>query len=204
MITLRSELAVAGFLGLLVTSGCGVPLAHYGDGPLAVTSQDKSESSGSVNSGVYRFDEKNSITIVLFEGPAHQPAQAAIIRMFWRPQAASTPLDETATNATVQYIIFADGSLEPSPGGDEVGLYSGAGFVYPSTRPGRGRLVAGLWEATLRVTAASEGFEDRLGEAQLKGRFTAQRDDDAASRALRRLNVLVSERLGYPRLVKAG
>ena len=57
MRALRPELGAAGLLGLLATGGCGVPLAHYGDGPLAVTSQDASESHDSIDSGLYRFDD---------------------------------------------------------------------------------------------------------------------------------------------------
>ena len=44
---------------------------------------------------------------------------------------------------------------------------------------------------------------DRLGQAVLKGRFAAVRDEAALSRHLRQLNLQVRQRLGYPRLVHA-
>ncbi len=156
---------------------------------------------GGFDQGIYTLDDPSSITVLLTDGPADDPERALIIRMFWRPVAVATPLDETATNATVQYIVFnqkPDGSDQP-----RVGLYSGGGFLYPENETGSPTLQANLWQATLTLATASEGFEDDLGASIMKGRFTAHRDDEGIVEALRQVNIAVSEGLGRPRFVMA-
>jgi hypothetical protein len=158
--------------------------------------------AGGFDHGIYSLDGRSAMTVLLTDGPVENPHRALIVRMFWRPKAAATPLDETATNATVQYIVFnryggADNSAE------KVGIYSGGGFVYPENDMGSPRLQANLWQATLTLADNSEGFEDTLGASILRGRFTAQRDDEGITDAVRRVNIAVSEALGVPRFVSA-
>lgn len=141
---------------------------------------------------VYRMDDPNNLTVVLLDGPPDQPVQAVTIRLFWRPRAGRTPIDPTATNATIHYTIFT------GKGYEEVGVYSGAGFVYPLSNPDEGVFVGDVWESTLRLSDRSEGFEDLLGGALLEGRLVAVRDAPAVSRALQRLSVLVTRGVGYP------
>ena len=83
-----------------------------------------------------------------------------------------------------------------------MGIYSGAGFVYPNSKPGGKRLRAGVWQANLRLADASDGFVDLLGQSLLKGRFTAQLDELNINQVLHRINVHVQQRLGYPRSVR--
>jgi hypothetical protein len=170
-------------------------------GRLAVRSQSSPGTvlSSAFTTGVYGYDDQNNLTVLLFDGPPENPAQAVAIRMFWRPRAAATPIERTATNATIQYMVFAghddDGRTR------EIGVYSGAGYVYPKSRLGASSLHASVWDAALRLSDRSEGFTDLLGKAELKGGFTAVRDDIAKEQMHQRLHVLVRERLGYPRLV---
>ena len=49
---------------------------------------------------------------------------------------------------------------------------------------------------------ASKGFEDPLGAAGASGRVSLRRDDSAVLAAMRRLNLQITKRLGYPRLVR--
>jgi hypothetical protein len=168
-------------------------------GELAVKSQAESGASleGGFGYGLYRLGNQNSVTVLLFDGPPETATQAMSIRMFWRPRAGRTPIDPTATNATIHYVIFTGKQ------GERVGIYSGAGFVYPDGALGGDTLRGGVWQATLSLSDHSEGFDDLLGEAILKGRFRAKRDDVALDLALRKLNVRVREALGYPRLVNS-
>ncbi len=168
-------------------------------GRLAVRSQSSPGTvlSSAFGTGVYGYDDQNNLTVLLFDGPPDNPAQAVAIRMFWQPRAAATPIERTATNATIQYMVFATSGSEAR----EVGVYSGAGYVFPRTAPGQSPLAASVWDAALRLSDRSEGFTDLLGKAELKGGFTAVRDDIAKEQMLQRLHVLVRERLGYPRLV---
>ncbi len=165
------------------------------------------------NAGIYSQHDPSSITVLLVDGPIENPSRALIIRMFWKPKASVTPLDETATNATVQYIVFnstpdtPDAPDTPDTSdrahAPQVGVYSGGGFLFPESDLGVKTLQANLWQATLSLADASEGFEDTLGPSIMKGRFTARRDDEAIIDALRRVNIAVSERLGVPRFVRA-
>jgi len=168
-----------------------------GDKDLTIQSRSNpgSQPVGGFARGVYRQNDPSSLTILLTDGPEGNPTRAMIVRMFWKPKAAATPLDETATNATVQYIVFNEAST--------VGIYSGGGFLYPENEVGEQSLVANLWQATMSLADSSEGFDDDLGASILKGRFTARRDDAGTIEAIRQINIAVSEGLGRPRFVGA-
>lgn len=180
-----------------VTSGCASGSNPH-DGDLHIQSRSNPEdiAVGGFDTGTYSLDGPSSITVLLTEGPREHFKRALIVRMFWKPKAAATPLDETATNATVQYIVFKDG-----PGGRQVGVYSGGGFLFPESGMGRSNLQANLWQATISLADNSDGFEDTLGPSILRGRFHAQRDDDGMIDAVRRVNIAVSDALGVPRFV---
>jgi hypothetical protein len=196
--TVRAALYLTVIVALFV-SGCSA-LTRSGDGGGKLAIQDESEQGavlrGGFDSGIYRFHNQNNLVVLLFDGPQDDPTQVVILRMFWWPRAGQTPIDPTATNASVHYIIFAGEQRQ------EVGIYSGAGFVYPTSRPGGRMLKAGVWHAHLRLVDSSDGFTDRLGQAVLKGKFQARRDELALEPVLHRLNVLIQNQLGYPRLVR--
>jgi hypothetical protein len=193
-------------LTLAVTAGAGCTTWSWnnsGEKDLTIRSRANPEAiaAGGFDRALYSHDGPSSITVLLADGPFENPDRAMIVRMFWMPRAAATPLDETATNATVQYIVFrepADGT-----GRRAVGIYSGGGFLYPENDIGHYNLQANLWQATLNLADASEGFEDTLGSSILSGRFVAVRDDEAIVDAVRRVNIAVSESLGVPRFVRA-
>ncbi len=153
---------------------------------------------GGFDRGIYSMDGPSRLTILLTDGPVEAPNRALIVRMFWKPKAAATPLDETATNATVQYIVFNRGTDTPP-----VGIYSGGGFLYPENDLGSQTLQANLWQATLNLSDKSEGFQDTLGSSILRGKFTATRDEEGIVNAVRLVNIAVSESLGVPRFVRA-
>lgn len=146
-------------------------------------------------SAIYSAGDNNTVTVVLLDGPAENPSQVVTLRLFWNPHAGRTPIDATATNATITYIIFAGDD------GKDIGIFSGAGYVYPSDDVGEDKLSASIWESTLRLSDKSGGFVDRLGPAQLDGKLVAVRDELAMPDTLHRINVLVRERLGKARLV---
>ena len=148
-------------------------------------------------SGYYSYDELHNLTVVLVDGPAEKPTQAVTIRMFWQPLPGRTPIDSTATNATIHYMIF------PGDDGKLAGVYSGAGFVYPNQYPGDKSFTGSVWQSNLLLRDATDGFKDLLGPAQLQGTFTAKRDDTRVTAMIRTLNSLVRERVGYPRFVQA-
>lgn len=165
-------------------------------GTLSVTSIADAEETlqGQFQAGIYTTGDANSATMILYDGPPENPAAAVTIRMFWNPDAGRTPIDATATNATIQYILF-------DTAGKEIAIYSGAGYFYPNSSVGDDKFTGSVWQSSLRLADKSEGFEDKLGQAQLKGKFTVNRDDLGIDEALHKLNVQVRERLGRTRLV---
>jgi hypothetical protein len=177
-------------------TGCGV-LGPGGELTAAGTSAERRvKLTGSFDRAVYGHDRQENLTVILLDGPADAPTQAAVIRMFWMPKAGATPIAESATNASVHYCIFA-GADKPRP----VGVYSGAGFFYPKSDLGGANLKGQLWEASLQLADRSEDFRDLLGQSILRGQMTATKDEARVSELLHQLNVEVNNALGYPRLV---
>ncbi|XAL99071.1 hypothetical protein OT109_15990 [Phycisphaeraceae bacterium D3-23] len=194
--------ALAVLLALPLFVGCSA--VGVRGSALAVTSRDDAGSrlQGDFDTAYYAFDGENAVTVVLIAGPEEAPTQAAAIRLFWTPRAGKTPLSEDATNATVQYIVFADRRTEAGFY-REVGVYSGAGFLYLDETPGSSQLNGSLWQADLLLADRSERFKDLLGLSRIAGSFTARRDEQKVNQLLRQLNSRVTDRLGYPRLVRA-
>ena len=180
---------------LLFVTGCSGNKA----GSMSITSQNKSGSSltGEFTTGLYRFDNKNQITMVLLDGPEDAPKQAVTVRMFWSPRPGRTPIDKNATNATIHYVIFPDEAHM------QVGVYSGAGYMFPKGTPGAPELTLAIWQSTLRLTDSTQGFKDLLGPANLKGKITLKQDDAQVERIIRQLNANIRKTLGFPRMVEA-
>lgn len=180
--------------------GCGLVGGSKGKLTISSLVHPQTRLAGQFEHGIYGCHDDDSLIIILYDGPADRPTQAATIRMFWRPRVGRTPIASTATNATIQYLLFAraDG---PEPA-EEVGVYSGAGYLFPQTTPGQPVFRASLWQAALRLSDCSPGFEDLLGPSRLQGDLTVRRDDTAVREMLDRLNTLTSQQLGYPRLVQ--
>lgn len=196
-------LAVLALL-LLLPFGAGCSAIGMNRSALAVTSRSDpgTRLQGSFDSAYYAYDGDNAVTVVLVAGPEDNPTQAASIRLFWAARAGRTPIAPEATNATVQYIVFADRRTDAGFF-REVGVYGGAGFLFLNTKPGESQLTGSLWEADLLLADRSERFKDLLGQSQLEGSFTARRDEQKVAQLLQLLNARVTDRLGYPRLVRA-
>lgn len=196
MLALTGALVIASFVG------CTQPLRLH-DTQLSIASRDRLdgrqiELTGESIRAIYRVEDKNSVTVLLIQGPDDNPRRVAALRMFWKARAGLTPVDRTATNALVRFFEFRDSPAEPGT----LGVYAGAGFMRLHDDPNTARVSGTLWDADLRLTDRSEVFTDRLGRAIVAGSFTADRDDAAVTTLLRDLNQRVSDRLGYPRLVR--
>jgi hypothetical protein len=165
-------------------------------GALAIRSELERDIvlAGDFTTGVYSIDDRNQVDVVLVEGPMDAPTQAIHIRMYWMPRAGRTPLDLSATNAVVRYVVFA---------GDATGVYSGSGFLFPDAKPGKADFSGVLRDTALRLADATPNFADRLGLARATGEFTVSLDEAATHQLLRQIEVTLTERLGYPRFVLA-
>lgn len=196
------RLVTLALLSLMLTGCGGLRPGPAGDLSIQSAREPDRTLPAEFDTRLYSFDDPDSMTIVLVQGPPDAPEQAMTIRLFWRPSPGLTPLTREATNAMVRYIRF-----EPGQAGERgqplVRVYSGAGFLWPRTSPGSSVLRAGMREATLRLIDVTDGEagEASIIEATLTGRLRARRDDEATRRTLRTLQVAVSDALRYPRLV---
>ncbi|MCC6682684.1 MAG: hypothetical protein IT445_17425 [Phycisphaeraceae bacterium] len=182
-------LMLAGLAGCQV----GLPL---GDSTLTVRPHHGDVQSSRFQTACYSYDDHHNLTVVLIEGPADSPRRAATIRVFWQPKTGRTPLDKTATNATIRYIVF------PPSDPPMAAVYGGAGFVNPRSDEGDAMFRGDLWQANLRLSDASEDFQDAIGVADISGPIAAQRDDARTRLLLRQLQQQITRRLGYPVMVK--
>lgn len=195
----RAALLLLLFVAMPLT-GCTraqltAPVSGIGQSELAITSKSSPgvTLAGSFTDALYSFDGKHRATVLLYDGPIDNPTQAVTIRLFWKPRAGRTPIQSSATNATIHYIIF--------PGSEAVGIYAGAGFVFPTNKVGSSTLTASLWDASLSFADGTVTFEDLLGKAAMKGKFKARRNDAELDRAMRSINTAIRAKIGYPRLV---
>ncbi len=141
---------------------------------------------------VFSSSDPSSANIVLIDGTADAPSRAMHVRMFWRPRAGHTPMDPSATNSTVTYMLFED---------NKVAVYGGGGLLKPSGKLTRSKITARLANATLRLMDKTESFTGRPKHARANGSITAIRDSQQTLALLHQLQTVVSGRLGYPRIV---
>lgn len=121
----------------------------------------------------YYYDQDQNLYFVLRSHSTDQPTgkpveQIATIRVFWRPRGGVTTLNSTALNATFRYVVMTP---------DAVGMYEGAGFIRLLSSTGAGKMQARITDGEMRLTEASEKFNDTLGRAHIRGYFSATYDD---------------------------
>jgi len=95
------------------------------------------------------------------------------IHMFLAPKAGSTPIEFSATSATVRQIVFAQGQM---------GMYSGGGFLLPSGTAGNTTFGGKIHSASMRLTARTPGFVDKLGPAEFASGLSVPKDVSRAKR----------------------
>ena len=129
---------------------------------------------------VYRVEPEGEPSFVLSSVPFNSlrdgtanDGQVLHVSLLWQPMAGATPMDTTATNAAVRWVIITQG---------HIGIYGGAGFATLSGEPGDESLTVTLRDGTVKQIDATPGFHDLLTPAQLTGSFTATLDDDQARR----------------------
>lgn len=186
---IRAMSAVALLAALLTLNGCT-------GGRFAVASAEDPAKvlAGNFTTGVYAFSDEHTADIVLLEGSEENPSQAVHIQMHWQPRAGKTPLKRGGTNCSIRYLVFT---------GDEAGVYTGGGFLFPRSTPGGSSFRGELRDSTLRLVDRSEGFADRLGLAEATGDFSVRHDELTTERLLRRLRLRLRRSLGYPVFVQA-
>ncbi|MGH7244931.1 MAG: hypothetical protein ACREJD_16070 [Phycisphaerales bacterium] len=95
------------------------------------------------------------------------------IHMFLAPKSGSTPIAFSATSATVRQIVFANGQM---------GMYSGGGFLLPSGTAGDSTFGGTIHSASMRLTARTPGFADKLGSSEFASGLSVPKDVSRAKR----------------------
>lgn len=113
--------------------------------------------------------------------------QVVRIDLLWLPKPGATPMDSSATNVSIQYVIVADG---------ELGVYAGAGFALPEGDASGRSLTVRLRDGSLDLLESTDGFIDLLSPATLTGSFTATHNDERARQLSAALRRLVNDALG--------
>ena len=179
---------------------CSRTMLPVGEGvALQSRSADGVRLSSAFDVAVYGCDSRNHLTIILIAGSIEHPQRVLTMRTGWEPVAGKTPVDSQATNTTLHYAVFTSEKDEEG----ELGIYSGAGFVYLYSEPGESELNIGVWDSAVKLMDRTSGFHDLVGQGVVSGRAAVRRDDVETQRLLQKLGEHFSRRLGYPRLAQA-
>jgi hypothetical protein len=172
--------------------GGSLRLKSHGDEPVML--------SGRFDTAVYA-DRPVETSFFLADRPIEEflsgdaaDGQIVHVELLWIPRAGSTPIEDSATNASIRYIIFADG---------EMGIYAGAGFAMPRGRAGDETFGLTLRDASLKLVESTPGFNDLLTPARLSGSFGARLDNHQTAQLQHAVSQRVTNKLGRSRIVDA-
>ena len=124
-----------------------------------------------------------------------QTGQVVHVEKLWQPKAGKTPLDSSATNVSIRYVVFAHG---------EVGIYRGGGFATFQRHAGSTRVTVSMLDSSLRLSESTAGFRDLLGPTQMIGKVTAKLDRANTRKLHYLLSQRVTDMLGESTLVFSG
>ena len=109
------------------------------------------------------------------------------VEMLFQPRPGWTPIDSTATNLSIRYIVIADG---------EVGIYEGGGFGYPVGTGRSSSMTLSIEQASLDLTRSTDGFVDLLSPAELSGTFSGPCDNTEVERVRNIVNQHMTNTFG--------
>ena len=177
----RTFALMAPLLALFLTlSGCGRVFTASG---LRFESMDQGTVLAPAIAAIgYRADDTSTAEFYISDIPLRELARAESfeelagtivhIHLFIRPKPGKTPIQPTASTATIQAVVLARG---------EVGLYGGGGFMLPAGTPGDDSFGGSIRGGSVRLLAATPGFADRLGAAHFTAGINAPDDEAAAA-----------------------
>lgn len=103
------------------------------------------------------------IPLTLLESGEFESGQILRLQVLWLPIPGKTPLASSSTNIAIKQIIFS---------GDDVGVYIGAGFGWPTISPEEGLAIT-MEEATIALQSSTVHFDDLLTPATMVGHVYA-------------------------------
>jgi len=174
-------------------AGCAGPVQHgslraqsLGDDPVALEGEYITAFYADGSSVETSFILSDVGLDQLLSGQFSQ-GQVVRVDLLWVPKPGATPMDSSATNVSIQYVIVADG---------ELGVYAGAGFALPDGDASGRSLTVQLRAGSLDLLESTDGFVDLLSPATLTGSFTATHNDQRARQLAAALRRLVNDALG--------
>lgn len=135
----------------------------------------------------YRIDPGGDIHVVArrdtTEGEDHLAVREFLhVQVYWRPHPGKTPADPTMADALIRYAIATR---------EGTAFYTGTGFVFPRTKPGRTLEIA-LESGRLRLVSTAGTLRDVLGETRVSGSLIARRDPGTTARFTHELEVVAA------------
>ena len=119
-------------------------------------------------------------------------AQVVDIRVMWTPRAGRTPVSRDSTNLVIRHVVLV---------GDEVGIYGGGGFGWPSGTPGETGYGLEITGSSVSLVDSTDGFRDLLSPATLLGSIGSSLDAKTTVELRDIISQIVTDRLGRPRWV---
>jgi len=187
--------AIAAALSLVLLPGCRLgSILGGGDFVVRSAGPDPAQMTVDARTSLFAFRDPDSLTLLISDIPLSDlqsgqisTGQVICLTLLWNPQAGSTPIDSNATNCTVRQVVFTP---------DGVGLYGGAGFLYPGGDTTENHITGTMDDSTMRLVESSPGFADLLGTARVTGGIAVERDDSGVRDVMIQVNSEVSRRLG--------
>jgi hypothetical protein len=107
-----------------------------------------------------------NIPLDLLESGNFESGLIIRLQVLWSPTPGKTPLASTSTNVNIKQIVIA---------GDQVGVYVGAGFGWPTGSPESGLSIS-MEDATIELQESTDYFKDLLTPATMIGYIHAPAD----------------------------
>jgi len=196
-------LLVVAMLACVVMPGCGtlpsltsapggtVRISSIGDDPIQLTNDcTLSMYSDAITTELTFFASDVSYETVMNEPGA--PSQVMRLDVLWEPTPGRTPMDKSATNLSIRYVVNT---------GEEIGIYGGGGFATIAGRDTRAKTVT-IRDGLIRLIHATDGFKDILGATHIEGTFTAVYDRRRVERLHYTLSQHVTNALGETVIVQ--
>ena len=186
-------------VALAVPAGCA---GRGGGGSLQIRSLSEEPVTLSFHAveACYSHDPAGGTSFWLTDVPVEKLTSGKVaygqvihVELLWEPKPGKTPIDRTATNASIRWVVVSEG---------EVGVYGGAGFIMPHGSPGDDSLKLSIHEASLTLQESTEGFRDLLTPAELTGDFTVTLDPRRARKLWLTVSQFVTDALGRSRFVR--
>jgi len=173
-------------------SGCGI-VGSAGAMRVASRGDEAGEFALNLPTRYYDSKDNNSVEFFLTDLPDEVWLKGADVTdmngvivhvlMFLQPKAGRTPIEDTASTATVRVLILSNG---------ELGVYGGGGFLVRSGSPGDRTVGGSISQGTVQLIRATPGFEDKLGPGYFGGSFGASRNPEQVAAIRRAFNYLAS------------